>query len=77
MFPIDSDVPVPPARGNLYPFRHMAVGDSFLVPTTPTQPPCVVKTRLRSAIRKAQCRTPGFKGALRVVPGGVRVWRVE
>lgn len=75
MYIIDRDVPLPDARTGLYPFRQMSVGDSFMVPVTPTQPPCVIKGRLKSAYRKFRCKVPSYRVTIRTVPGGVRLWR--
>lgn len=75
MFSIDHDVPMPPAVRRLYPLAELAIGDSFLVPATPTRPTCVIKDRLKSAYRKQRCKHPGWRAAIRSVPGGVRLWR--
>lgn len=61
-----------------FPFRRMAIHDSFFVPLTdyPGASVTAVSHRVGSAARQAAIKT-GFKFSVRKVDGGVRCWRVE
>ena len=82
MYKLQSGIPIPP-RSNIkerkrkYPFKDMQVGMSFLVPKKDA-PNGIDKlmTRMGAAAHSAG-KVFGFKFALRKMPDGVRVWRVE
>lgn len=83
MFEIEEGIPVPPranrpAGESKYPFVHMEVGDSFLVPVDSTTGDTTTKARGRvvQACTKASKRYD-VKFIARVVSGGVRVWRSQ
>ena len=69
---VEKDVPLPaPLRGSgKYPWRSMAVGDSFFVPGMTT-------ASIAGSVHSAYKRLPGWKFTSRTVDGGVRVWRIE
>lgn len=76
-YPIEKGVPVPPkhkyghdhGRTTFFPWADMEVGDSFLVPERWRQP--------AAACSMAQTRFPGRRFISRVMPDGVRIWRVD
>lgn len=71
-YAIEKGIPVPHPRSPRqvrYPFRQMAVGDSFLIPSKDAFA-CV-----QQSVRGA-ARSKGMKASVRKVAGGVRVWRV-
>lgn len=76
MITIDKGIPLPPKREYRFPFRDMAIGDSFAVSAGVN----VQKTRaqLASFCNAFAKRHPGFKFVTRTVDGGssVRCWRV-
>lgn len=84
MFTIEKGIPIPAAqpRGAAvkYPFAQMEIGDSFFVPSvvkgdeTADKAAERLKSSLSSHKRRAQKQT-GFVLTVRVVDGGVRVWR--
>jgi hypothetical protein len=83
MFTIDEGIPVPPRASrspgeSKYPFVHMEVGDSFLVPVDAANGDTTTKARGRiaQACTKASKRYD-VKFIARAVSGGVRVWRSE
>lgn len=86
-FQIEDGVPVPKRAagrtGSKYPFGRLEVGQSFMVPVTqdPEDEGSTVEKRvgtLRSAIGAFCKRNPGHgKFSVRLVEGGVRVWRTE
>ena len=53
-----------------YPWKELAVGDSFLVPTGAVKPQSV-----RAAVGQANRTYPDRRFTSRTVDGGVRVWR--
>jgi hypothetical protein len=64
-FRIEKNIPVPPARGNpIYPWKHMDIGDSFLVEKANA-------TNLHYAAKRS-----GIKIRIRKTDFGIRVWRV-
>jgi hypothetical protein len=73
-FKIDKDVPMPAVsaggRREIYPWRTMEIGDSFLV-TDDQIPPKHVSRRAWQA-----SKSTGHKFVTRTMDGGVRVWRV-
>ena len=77
-FPIESGVPMPEdERRNeryKYPWRFMEVGDSFFVPAAPDLN--LKLHRLRALITYQHRKHPEHF-EVRVVDGGVRVWRTE
>lgn len=72
MIQIEKDVPLvtaPRTRGSKYPFKDMAVGDSFAVP--------LKAQSLRSIATSYAKKEQGtVKFAVRIAEGGSRVWRV-
>lgn len=74
MYTIETDVPLPVSRGNIYPFKDMEVGDSFFVEGLGEAP----QRKLRSAIFKARKRL-GWQFTLGKDPkrAGYRIWRTE
>lgn len=69
MVKIEKGIPIPEGRGRAtkWPWRDLAVGDSFLMRG---------KT-IRSAGAGEAARRCGIRLLARTVEGGVRVWRVE
>lgn len=72
-FDIESDHVIPATmartpRAGKYPWRTMEIGDSFFSEETN-------RNRIGSAASKAAKKT-GFRFTVRVVDGGIRVWRV-
>ena len=80
MFEIQRDVPVPTAarggRPSIYPFRDMAVGDSFAVPA-PGGPADIAKTaeRLYFAVQYARRKDRELHFTVRRQADHVGVWR--
>jgi len=74
MIPIDKGVLIPSIRRRKspYPIAEMEVGDSFHVPAMPGDL-MKVRNRLNGALLRF--KRDGQKFTLRVVEGGVRVWR--
>ena len=69
MITIEDDVPLPTPKTH-YPFHEMEVGQSFFV----------AGGRMRTvspALSAHSRRHPPKRFTLRVVDGGVRVWRIE
>jgi hypothetical protein len=85
MIEIESGIPIPvkgTTRGNpnsgrkaIYPFRDMAVGDSFFVPALNGRTPQQVRNGITGAIAFHTKAHPGRRFASRIVEGGVRIWR--
>ena len=83
-FAIEKGVPIPTWHNNnfggytgMFPFHEMKIGDSFLIPCTPT-----AQNSKRSTVINAQSwykkkYNPKFKIATRKVTGGIRAWRVR
>ena len=72
---IDSSIPLPNTRGTAsedrFPFRSMAIGDSFLLTGQDLRK---LNSERTLALRYAgKC---GIKATSRSVEGGIRVWRV-
>lgn len=75
MIPVETGVPIPPAGikrkqrkpKGVYPWKHMKVGDSFLVPDREVG-------AMNSAATQYANRT-GTKYVVRALDDGVRVWR--
>jgi hypothetical protein len=65
---IEKNIPTPPKR-NIYPYRQMDVGDSFLVPEARIQIVCNNNYRFS--------KLTGMKFIARREGIGVRVWRTE
>lgn len=81
MITIDKNVPVPPPQQEdkfkaRYPWDVMEVGDSFLVENEEGKTPRQLMQRLSPGASRQNAKT-GKKFTLRIVDGGVRVWRVE
>jgi hypothetical protein len=68
MFEIEHDVP-PPACASVrrYPWREMAIGDSFVLPAPHSNP---------WAMAANAGRKYGMRFVTRTVKGGWRIWRV-
>jgi hypothetical protein len=67
---IEQDIPIPPERKrNIYPYKQMDVGESFLVPETKIQIVCNNNYRVS--------KLTGMKFIARREGSGVRVWRTE
>ena len=77
-FPVESGVPMPQKKGRYdrykYPWRIMEVGDSFFVPGA--QDLDLKLHRVRALISYQHSKHPEYF-EVRVVDGGVRVWRTE
>ncbi len=84
MFEIEKGVPIPAARpagkggrDSKYPFRELETGDSFVVPINGD---AAEARRLRVNLM-TRCnkygKSMGRRFTTRLVPEGVRVWRVE
>lgn len=75
-FPVESGVPMPKEKGRYckYPWRVMEVGDSFFVPGAPDLN--LKLHRVRALISYQHSKHPEIF-EVRVVDGGVRVWRTE
>lgn len=75
MIEIEKGVPVAPKAGGAsppkYPWKKMAVGDSFFVPKVKPS------SLSRQAHLAAQAIGNGTRFITRTVEGGVRVWRVS
>jgi hypothetical protein len=72
-YKVENSFPVPdfsggPGRPSKYPWKSMAVGDSFFVPGK------LVENM--SPLANYQERKNGVKFTCRTVDGGVRVWRI-
>jgi len=75
MFAIEKGVEIPKAkafRQAKYPYQSMEVGDSFFVPSDEKGTPIA---RMRSSSAAYSKRTGNVKFVVRIVDGGVRVWR--
>src|SRR5438105_4030993 len=75
-YPVEHGVPIPvptPGAGDRgvlrRPWNHMLPGDSFFVPGGNQQKEAICAG--------AAARTRGTRYIVRIVPGGVRVWRVQ
>ncbi len=71
MFKIETGKRIPPPKTtNKYPFKEMAVGDSFLIPCKGI-----------NEVKKAQVNVHGSARKIRIATrkedGGLRVWRTE
>lgn len=82
MYSLEAGVPIPETKTGhhrmRYPFKEMAVGDSFFVPFGDEDKPSSLLRRLCSAAGSASFRLdwhPTF--IARTVDGGVRVWRTN
>ena len=75
-FPVESGVPMPKEKGRYckYPWRVMEVGDSFFVPGAPDLD--LKLHRVRALVSYQHSKHPEYF-EVRVVDGGVRVWRTE
>lgn len=71
-YEIEKGVPLPTdkrgGRYSAYPWKAMAVGDSFVVPRAKNQP-------LGGMVREATKRL-NMKFTTRRVEGGIRIWRI-
>lgn len=81
-FLIEKGLPIPemlkkgrPLAGcnGLYPFAQMEVGDSFLVPFSPSR---TSNPDVYSPLSHYMRRHPGKNFTCRKVDGGLRVWRI-
>ena len=85
MIEIESGIPIPvkgKGHGNsnsgrkaMYPFRDMAVGDSFFVPVMNGRTPQQTRNNIVGAISFHIKAHPGRRFVSRIVEGGVRFWR--
>jgi hypothetical protein len=77
MFEIESNIPVPAARGKQspYPFRQMAVGDSFFCPVGGLTVAQLSRKLYGAANSYARVDGTGKKFSVRAAEGGARVWR--
>ena len=67
---INKKIPIPPLKKrNVYPYKDMAIGDSFFVPTGKIQIVCNANYRTGKQL--------GKKFIARKDQEGVRVWRTE
>ena len=84
-FPVESGVPMPEDKQRYdrykYPWRVMEVGDSFFVPAAPDLngdlPHSYLKLHRLRALISYQHRKHPEHFEVRVVDGGVRVWRTK
>lgn len=80
-FKIEKGVPIPHGRIPIrYPFAQMSVGDSFLAKAPSGKPAKLLMQRMYSSIkrfRKDQQNERDWKFSCRLVPGGVRCWRIK
>lgn len=82
IYKVDKDVPIPENRGrrfgtSVYPFRDMAIGDSFFVPATSPEEQVVIGKRIASSGTNKALRKDGMYFTVRKVEGGVRCWRAK
>ena len=85
MYKLHTDIPLPPrrnaqpkpARVEKYPFRKMAIGMSFFVPKKETNGDIDKLVVRISAAAYAATKALGIKLAVRRMPEGVGVWRVQ
>ena len=85
MIEIESGIPIPvkgttrgsPIAGRkaIYPFRDMAVGDSFFVPVKNGKTPQQTRNGITGTISYHTKTHPGRRFVSRIVEGGVRFWR--
>ena len=71
MIEIETGIPIPPrsrGRQDKYPWRTMAVGNSFIAKDA--------KSSSMSTLIAAAQKRNGHKYTRRAVEGGVRIWRV-
>lgn len=78
--PFDKKIPIPPRRPGgavagaqkrpRIQWRKMAVGDSVFLPRLTTG-------RAEKIARAARVSNPGYRFSIRLVEGGVRIWRTE
>jgi hypothetical protein len=79
---IDKGIPVPPQRYAKqplkYPFPDMAIGDSFLAESATDELRQKQASSIRAqAVRYTNAGNPDFAITLRMMPNGVRCWRIE
>jgi len=73
MFTIDKAVALPSVRhSNGYPFAKLEIGDSFLVPNTDAKKAASVRACASTWGKKNGCKL-----TVKMVEGGIRVWRVS
>jgi len=81
MFKIETGVAIPPmtrgGRETMYPFKEMAIGDSFYVPLRGS--PIKTIFRLQNSILGSarRRRYPGKQFSTRAEGEGVRCWRIK
>lgn len=79
VYRIESAIPIPTRDcRSKYPLDRLLPGDSFFVPTEPGCTVQRVRTRVAVAVNqfKKTGGAPGRTFTLRIVDGGVRVWRI-
>jgi hypothetical protein len=77
---IESNIPLP-SKGRStgaaprFPFAALAIGDSFLAPTTAEN--AKARRRVLSCLMIYHAKKTGFRYASRKVDGGIRIWRIS
>ena len=77
MFEIDKDIIMPESKVQTkYPFAEMEIGDSFFVPSEENPK---IKHKIAASIHGSASakKKKGFDITIRVMPGGVRCWRIK
>lgn len=68
-YDIEKDIPIPKGRSPRHELNHkvktMEIGDSMLIPN------------VRNSLKHNLERATGYKFTQRVVPEGIRIWRIE
>lgn len=82
MYAIESDIPLPTEAAGKYPLGQLEVGQSFLVPLSPTAGEALDKDEVTATRRSVGVsmgaytkRNPATKFEAHTVENGVRVWR--
>lgn len=87
MLTIEKNIPIPAIKANLsgiqpgdrsfrYPWKHMHPGDSFLLPFE-SREDAKRKVMTLSGTINGRMRRSGHRYTQRLVPEGVRVWRIS
>jgi hypothetical protein len=77
---IEANIPLPPKARSTgtapkFPFAALAIGDSFLAPTTAKN--AKARRRVLSCLMIYHAKKTGFRYASRKVDGGIRIWRIS
>ena len=80
MIKIENNIPLPPKGHSTgaaprFPFAALAIGDSFLAPTTAKN--AKARRRVLSCLMIYHAKKTGFRYASRKVDGGIRIWRIS